>query len=133
MCASLPFLLFYLPSGHRDRLPPSTSRKVPPAFPSAESPQHIENECVIWSGSTSPDLPALALLDPAVEGIDQMVEAAGLRWPLQVRSQKPEGPTDDRQKPEDGNAAERVFLLASGFLLLASDFRLPTTSLSHAS
>jgi hypothetical protein len=58
---------------------------------------------------------AAAILDSAVEGVDHLVEAAGLRWPPLIRSKKPEEPTDDRQKPEDENAAEQACLLASGF------------------
>jgi hypothetical protein len=42
----------------------------------------------------------------------------------EARSKKQEGPTDDCQKPEDGRAAEQAFLLASGFLLLASSAKL---------
>jgi hypothetical protein len=38
-----------------------------------------------------------------------------------VRSKKQEWLTDDRQNPEDGNPAKQAFLLASYFLLLASN------------
>jgi len=52
-------------------------------------------------------LPARAFLDPAVEGIDQMVEAAGLRWPRRVRSKKQES----RSKKEHPFSCIPVFWL----------------------
>ena len=51
---------------------------------------------------------------------------------IEARSQKPEGPPDDCQKPEGGSSAEQAFLLASGFLLLASDSRIPCPCLTSA-
>jgi hypothetical protein len=92
---------------------------VPPAFPSDESPQHVDNERVAWIGSTSPALPARAFLDPAVEGIDQMVEGPGLRSPLRVRSQKIEArsqkPEARSQKPEARRNTRSAVFPSSGF------------------
>jgi hypothetical protein len=56
---------------------------------------------------------------PSVVGI--IAAACDMQRPGDVRSKKPEAPAHDCQKLEGGSSARQSFLLASGFLLLASD------------
>jgi hypothetical protein len=80
--------------------------------------------------------PVAAILDPAVEGVDHLVEAAGLQTPRGIRRQKTEaGDRSRRQKTEGRSASRRgrdrdkpkgnstiLTIVSRPFCLLSSDF-----------